>query len=117
MIDKEIYDTVVKRLADSLRNNKQIVTLGTNNPRFDYKDLSGTIEPYGLSISFMSNGVSYYTSYVDKIEIKDDTLSVYTRNSIYQYKLLDSKDNEYKVIFELTNDERESIEESLKRFL
>lgn len=117
MIDKEMYDTVVKRLADSLRNNKQIVTLGTSNPRFDYKDLRGNIEPYGLSIRFIGNGVSYYTSYVDKIEIKDDTLSIHTRNSIYQYKLLDSKDNEYKVIFELSNNERTIIEESVRGYL
>ena len=114
MIIEEIYNTIVERLANSLKPYNKIVTVGSSNPRFDYKDLSGTIEPYGLSIRFIGNGIIYYTSYIDKIDIKDDIVSIHTRNSIYQYKLLDSKDNEYKVVFELTNSEREYIEESIR---
>lgn len=117
MTIKEIYNTIAERLANSLKPYNKIVTLGSSNPRFDYEALSGIIEPYGLSIRFIGNEVSYYTSYIDKIDIKDDTLSIYTRNSIYQYKLLDSKDNEYKVVFELTNSEREYIEESIRGYL
>lgn len=116
MMIKEIYDTIAERLANSLKPYNKIVTLGPN-PRFDYEALSGIIEPYGLSIRFIGNEISYYTSYIDKIYVKDDTVSIHTRNSIYQYKLLDSKDNEYKVVFELTNSEREYIEESIRGLL
>lgn len=117
MMIEEIYNTIAERLANSLKPYNKIVTLGSSNPRFDYEALSGIIEPYGLSIRFIGNEISYYTSYIDKIDVKDDTLSIHTRNSIYQYKLLDSKDNEYKVVFELTNSEREDIEESIRGLL
>ena len=114
MMIEEIYDTIAERLATSLKPYNKIVTLGSSNPRFDYEFLRGIIEPYGLSIRFIGNGSRYYTSYIDKIYVKDDIISIHTRNSIYQYKLLDSKDNEYKVVFELTNNEREYIEESIR---
>ena len=88
----------------------KVKMLGTTNKRFEYK--CGTIEESMFSenknIFWFGN---LHTSYVTECAIKENTMTIKTRNSEYTFELLDGSNFEE---FKRSTDEIKELEELCK---
>ena len=91
-------------------NANRCKMLGTTNKRFEYK--CGTIEESMFSenknIFWFGN---LHTSYVTECTIKENTMTIKTRNSEYTFELLDGSTFEE---FKRSTDEIKELEELCK---
>lgn len=91
-------------------NANRCKMLGTTNKRFEYK--CGTIEESMFSenknIFWFGN---LHTSYVTECTIKENTMTIKTRNSEYTFELLDGSTFEE---FKRSTDEIKELEERCK---
>ena len=91
-------------------NTNRCKMLGTTNKRFEYK--CGTIEESMFSenknIFWFGN---LHTSYVTECTIKENTMTIKTRNSEYTFELLEGTEFEE---FKRSTDEIKELEELCK---
>lgn len=116
MNEKEKVDRIFKRMLDAMqeitKKYKQVVMIGSSNPRFNYLNEEGVLSHYGGCIVFNNGHLhpAFITSYITKVILKDDIIEFTTRNSVYTFKIKDKVKTE-KVLFELSKEDKQIFDD------
>lgn len=114
--EKEKVDRIFKSMSDSIqeitKKYKNVVMIGSSNPRFNYLNEEGFLSPYGGCIVFNNGHLhpAFRTSYITKVILKDNILEFTTRNSVYTFKVKDKVKTE-KVLFELSKEDKQIFDD------